>query len=103
MQLRLPFRLTRGVTVLLIIVFAHIILAALFIGMKVKAPEMGPVFATIFIDLPDVAREPARTRHRPSPASEPDLAPVAVEAAPDNVRETPGRDAAKPTTESAPR
>ncbi|MEJ0037977.1 MAG: hypothetical protein WDO68_18195 [Gammaproteobacteria bacterium] len=96
MQLKLPFRLTRGATVVLVIVFAHLIIAALFIRMRVKAPEMGPVFATIFAESPDADRESAKTQSRGSPASEPRLAPVEIKAAPDNVREAPGQGVAEP-------
>lgn len=100
MQLKLPFRLTRGATVALVIVFAHLIIAALFIRMRVKAPEIGPVFATIFAGSPDADRESAKTRSPRSPASEARLAPVEVTAAPDNARETPGQDVARPATDA---
>jgi hypothetical protein len=89
MPLKLPFRLTRGATVLLVIVFAHLIIAALFIGMRVKAPELGPVFATILVESPDADRESAKTRTRRSPAPEPRLAPVEVKAAPDTTQPSP--------------
>lgn len=76
MQLKLPFRLTRGVVVLLVIVFVHLVLAALFIGMRVEAPELGPVFATILPDSPDAARESSHPRKRPPPASKSPAAPA---------------------------
>ncbi len=103
MQLKLPFRLTRGATVVLVIVFAHLIIAALFIRMRVKAPEMGPVFATIFAESPEADLEAAKTRSGGSPESEPRLAPVEVEVAPDNVREAPGQGVAQPATAPATR
>jgi hypothetical protein len=79
MQLKLPFRLTRGVTVLIVIVVVHVILAALFIGMRVRVevPDLGPVFATLLEDSPDAAHEPAHPRRTPPPASEVPLAPAA--------------------------
>jgi hypothetical protein len=95
MQLKLPFRLTRGVTVAFVIVFAHLIIAALFIGMRVKAPEIGPVFATIVAESPDAAAGSAKTRRPRPPASEPALAPVEVKAAPDNARPADGDAAPK--------
>lgn len=98
MLLKLPFRLTRGATVVLVIVLAHLMIAALFIRMRVKAPDMGPVFATIFVESPDADRESAKARSRRSPAPEPSLAPVEVKAAPDNARETPGQGVAQPST-----
>jgi hypothetical protein len=83
MQLKLPFRLTRGAVVVLVIVFAHLTLAALFIGMRVRVevPEMGPVFATLLADPQDAAPESTHPRRTPSPASKPPLPPAAAPAA----------------------
>ena len=76
MPLKLPFRLTRGVTVVLVIIFAHLAIAAWFMGMRVKAPEMGPVFATILAESPDKDGEPAKSPSRKSPDQE--VAPPAT-------------------------
>jgi hypothetical protein len=89
MQLKLPFRLTRGAAVVLFIVLVHVTLAALFIGMRVEAPEIGPVFATLLVDPQHVAPKSAHSRSTPSPATKPALgrtdAPAAAPTAPDQV------------------
>lgn len=98
MQLKLPFRLTRGATVVLFIIFAHVVIYALFVTMRVKVPEMGPVFATVYLGLPDAAAEPEQARSRPSPVPEPLLEPVEIKAVPKNVQETPRHETAAPGT-----
>jgi hypothetical protein len=85
MQLKLPFRLTRGAAVVLVIVLAHVTIAALFIGMRVRVevPDLGPVFATILADPQDAAPESAHPRSAPPRATKPALAPAAAPGASD--------------------
>jgi hypothetical protein len=80
MQLKLPFRLTRGAAVVLVIVLAHVTIAALFIGMRVRVevPELGPVFATLLPDPLDAAPKSAHPRTDPAPTTKPAVAPAAA-------------------------
>ncbi len=81
MQLKLPFRLTRGAVVVLVIVFVHVVLAVLFIEMRVQAPELGPVFATLLPDSEDADRKlGASAKHSASRRKTP--LPPAAPAAP---------------------
>jgi hypothetical protein len=48
---QLPFRLARGVAVVLAILFAHFVIAWLFTDMRVRAPDFGPFFPA-FLDDP---------------------------------------------------
>jgi hypothetical protein len=69
MQLKVPFRLARGVTVALAIVLAHIAIAWLFDHLRIPRPDLGPVFATLLGD-PDAEPE-GSAQNRDAP----DLAP----------------------------
>jgi len=82
---KLPFRLARGAWVALIIIVAHAAAAWTFIHMRVRAPDLGPVF-TMFLDDPRSESEaddppdspparaepPASTRANPVPPSQKD-------------------------------
>jgi hypothetical protein len=79
MQLKLPFRLARGVTVALAIVVAHFALAWCFSQLRIPKPDLGPVFATL---LGDPAADPdssARTQDAPPLAPKRPSAPPPVQ------------------------
>jgi hypothetical protein len=50
MRLNLPFRVARGITVVLSIVLAHAVILWLFNNMRIRMPDLGPVFATLMVD-----------------------------------------------------
>jgi hypothetical protein len=49
-RMTLPYRLARGLAVVLAIVATHFVLAWLFDNMRLRAPDLGPVFATIIAE-----------------------------------------------------
>lgn len=72
MQLR--FRLARGLTVALAIVFAHFAIAWGFSHIRVPVPDLGPVFATLLGDVNAEPNSSARAKDTPPPAPKPRLA-----------------------------
>jgi hypothetical protein len=79
MQLKLPFRLARGVAVALAIVSAHLVIAWLFNNLRIPKPDLGPVFATLLGD-PDAAPDSsARAQDAPPLAPKRSSAPPPVQ------------------------
>lgn len=73
MQLKVPFRLARGLTVALAILVAHFAIGWLFDNLRIPRPDLGPVFATL---LGDVSADPdssaaTRTQDAPRPPAPP--------------------------------
>lgn len=64
MRLKLPFRLARGLTVVLSIVIAHVVIFWLFNTMKIPMPDLGPVFATLDLKAEAESKPPVEA---PSP------------------------------------
>jgi hypothetical protein len=77
MQSNFPFRVARGLAVVVAILIAHLVIVWLFHNMRLPAPDFGPVIATIFVDEDPAAAPgssqkapPVGERERPaSPAS----------------------------------
>ena len=67
MQLKLPFRLVRGLTVAVAIVLAHFAIAWLFHTMRIPMPYLGPVVVTLFGDAHGDPDKSARPQDAPPP------------------------------------
>jgi hypothetical protein len=77
---QLPFRLARGVAVLLAIVSAHFVIVWLFDTMRVRVPDLGPVFP-MFFDDPRAAPQtqpPAGNDAKPASAPASEVSDVAI-------------------------
>jgi hypothetical protein len=70
---KLPFRLARGAWVALVILVAHAAVAWTFIQMRVRAPDLGPVF-TMFLD--DPRGESGDADDQPESVDSPDSPPA---------------------------
>jgi hypothetical protein len=66
MQSRFLFRVARGLAVAVAIVVAHFVIFWLFQNMRIPAPDLGPVFATI---LAEPSADSDSTVRRTSPAA----------------------------------
>jgi hypothetical protein len=63
----LPYRIARGLAVVVAIVVAHFVIVWLFQNMKLRAPDLGPVFATIVVDEPEPPAPPPEKKPAPKP------------------------------------
>jgi hypothetical protein len=77
---QLPFRLARGVAVVLAILVAHFVIAWLFNTMRVPAPDLGPFFPA-FLDDPRGApktQPQGGNGAKPAPPSASETSEVAI-------------------------
>ena len=80
MQLKIPFRVARGLWVIVFIIVMHFVIAWLFMRMRVRVPDMGPVFATLLDDTHDVPRDPVPTKSKLPPAPKANATPLTSQA-----------------------
>jgi hypothetical protein len=76
MRLKIPFRVARGAWVVVFIIVAHLAIAWTFMRMRVRVPDMGPVFLMFLDDTRDVPRDPAPPKSNLPPAPKADPAPA---------------------------
>jgi hypothetical protein len=74
MQLKIPFRVARGAWVVIFILVAHAAIAWWFLRMRVRVPDMGPVFLMFLDDTRDAPRDSAPPKSDPPPAPKADPA-----------------------------
>jgi type IV secretory pathway VirB10-like protein len=94
----LRFRLARGVAVVIAIVVAHFVIVWLFQTMRLPAPDLGPVFATILVD-PGTEAENAKRTEEPATAPASPAPPAAAQPAQQPARKAaPNAERVKPAT-----
>jgi hypothetical protein len=64
-----PFRLARGVAVVIAILVAHFAIVWLFNNMRVRAPDLGPVYMMFFDNPPEEPKKQPPVGDGPNPAS----------------------------------
>jgi hypothetical protein len=69
---QLPFRLARGVAVVLAILVAHFVIAWLFNTMRVPAPDLGPFFPAFLDDPRGAPQKQPPVENSAKPASPPE-------------------------------